>query len=138
MNRRTLIKHALSTTAALSLPAARLFAEDPGPVVRTRAGSVRGASRDGIASFLGIPYGADTSKRRFQPALPAPAWTGVRDALVWGDRAPQLGGGRPRTRAQQPTEAPETYRLPPDEGASSEDCLHLNVWTPSPRREGHE
>lgn len=141
MNRRTFTKHAVSAAIAVSAPLHLLHAEEPGPVVRTRAGSVRGATRDGIASFLGIPYGADTSKRRFQPALPAPAWTAVRDALAWGDRAPQLGGGRgltSRARTPQPTSAPETYRLPADEGASSEDCLHLNVWTPSPHREGHE
>ena len=40
---------------------------------------------------------------------------------------------------QQASGAPdETYHLPPDEGQASEDCLHVNVWTPSPHTRGHE
>ena len=26
---------------------------------------------------------------------------------------------------------PQHYHLPPDEGPQSEDCLHVNVWTPA-------
>ncbi|HEX5285260.1 MAG TPA: carboxylesterase family protein [Bryocella sp.] len=39
------------------------------------------------------------------------------------------------SRAGQHT-ATETYRLPPDEGNISEDCLHVNVWTSSPHARG--
>jgi para-nitrobenzyl esterase len=110
------------------------------PVVRTKAGPVRGRTQDGIAVFLGIPYGADTRERRFQPPVPPTPWTNVRDALTWGSRAPQSGGNGMTSRARQEAapQPEDRYHLPPDEGQASEDCLHVNVWSPSPRRSGHE
>ena len=140
VNRRDFVRCAAGTALAVAVPEPIAQAAD-GPVVKTTAGSVRGAMREGIAVFLGIPYGADTRTRRFQPPVPPTPWSGVRDALAWGDRAPQLGGTHGMTsRARQPqsTTAPETYRLPQDEGPISEDCLHVNVWTPSPSSRGHE
>ncbi|MBW8747870.1 MAG: carboxylesterase/lipase family protein [Acidobacteria bacterium] len=137
VRRRELLQHGLGAAALLS--SRSVFAwvtPESRPVVRTTAGDVRGTIRGGLAGFLGIPYGADTKARRFQPAIPVAPWKGIRDTTAWGDRSPQLGGGRAR-REETHTNA-ETYHLPPDEGEISEDCLHLNVWTPSPSRAGHE
>lgn len=134
MNRRNFLKRA--ATAAMAAKVTHSFGQnDDHPVARTTAGAVRGQVREGIAVFLGVPYGADTRKTRFQPPLPPDPWSGVRDALVWGDRAPQLAGNGMTSRAGQRAQI-ETYRLPADEGNISEDCLHLNVWTP--RTRGHE
>ncbi len=79
------------------------------PVAATKGGRVRGYTDNGVNVFKGIPYGADTTKRRFMPPVPPAPWSGVRDALEYGPAAPQPS--RPSER-------------------TSEDCLYLNVWTP--------
>lgn len=82
------------------------------PIVETTAGKVRGSTVEGVHSFKGIPYGADTSRaNRSPPRKPAP-WQGVRDAVEVGPAC------------YQPARA--NFEL----GVSmSEDCLVLNVWT---------
>lgn len=97
---------AIALTTALSVPA---FARERSRLVSTRAGSLRGVHLDGVHCFKGIPYGADTRGRRFRAPLPAPPWREVRDATEYGPACPQ--------------------RAP--SGHVSEDCLRLNVWTPS-------
>jgi len=79
------------------------------PVAATRHGPVRGYVDDGILGFLGVRYGADTGPRRFQPPVPPAPWSAVADATGYGAASPQ------RDR---------------NAGATSEDCLFLNVWTP--------
>ena len=88
------------------------------PTVRTSAGAVQGRQADGVAAFLGIPYGADTGgANRFRAPKPAPAWTGVKAADRMGPRCPQPS-------------LPKTL-LEFSNAPISEDCLVLNVWTPA-------
>ena len=88
------------------------LAQTDAPVARTRAGPVRGYLDSGICVFKGIRYGADTGPRRFQPPVAPIPWTEVEDATTYGAASPQ------RDRSV---------------GATSEDCLFLNVSTPGLR-----
>jgi para-nitrobenzyl esterase len=102
------------------------------PVAKTLAGRVRGRIvGEGIACFKGIAYGLDTAQTRFAAPRPPIPWSDVRDAFDWGPRAPQVIGARPETaQAREEAASRPGYHLPPDQGIQSEDCLHLNVWTP--------
>merc|ERR1711959_885333 len=59
-------------------------------VVSTTAGKVQGEVVDGIYTFKGIPYAADTggANRWTAPKDPEP-WSDVRDATTFMDRCPQ-------------------------------------------------
>jgi para-nitrobenzyl esterase len=89
---------------------------------------------NGVLAFKGIAYGMDTAKTRFAaPKKPEP-WREVRACTAWAPRAPQVVGARPAYEsARRDAPPPAGYHLPPDEGIQSEDCLHVNVWTPALR-----
>jgi para-nitrobenzyl esterase len=96
-----------------------------GPTVATSYGTVRGLSRDGVASFLGIPYAASpTGKLRFAAPTPPEPWDGVRDATAFGPTPPKPDYPAPfDTLLAEPN-------IPGD------DWLNLNVWTPDPQASG--
>ncbi|WP_127504287.1 carboxylesterase/lipase family protein [Actinoplanes solisilvae] len=93
---------------------------DQGPaVVRTVEGAVRGTVTAGHRSFEGIPYAAaPVGELRWRSPRPAAAWPGVRDAT------------EPASGCAQPA------GLPMDRPSVAEDCLYLNVTTPSARPRG--
>lgn len=118
MGRRTL----LGAAGAAVVVAGRARAQSP-PVAETRAGRVRGSTRDGIRIFLGVPYGADTGgANRWLPPKPVVPWTGVREATAYGPAPPQTN---PMVTPMQE----ETDML--QKGPFGEDCLTLNVYTPA-------
>jgi para-nitrobenzyl esterase len=95
---------------------------DPSPVVEISSGRIRGALDNGVRIFKGVPYGAPTGgANRFMPAVKPAPWTGVRDAVAYGPRAPQPF--RPMI--------PEIGDALTGSGPMDEDCLRLNVWTPA-------
>lgn len=98
------------------------------PEVDTAQGRLRGLRSDGVHAFKGVRYGADTGgARRFLPPEAPPAWAGVREATGYGQHAPQLPATRLRAYADL-----IAYDLQP--GGMGEDCLVLNVWTPTLER----
>ncbi|GHF43134.1 para-nitrobenzyl esterase [Deinococcus metalli] len=85
---------------------------DHGPVVG-RESTVR--------SFLGIPYAAPpVGELRWKSPQPAAPWTAPRDASTFGNVCPQVV----IALFARPDETPGTLR-------GQEDCLTLNVYTPS-------
>jgi para-nitrobenzyl esterase len=86
------------------------------PSVAIPQGRLAGTSRDGVAAFRAIPYAAPPvgSLRWRAPAAPK-AWRGIRDASAFGPVCPQ----------------PPVDWAGHDLDRQSENCLTLNVWTPS-------
>jgi para-nitrobenzyl esterase len=90
-----------------------------GIVEGRRANVPSGAPGASIVAFRGVPYAAPpVGRRRFAPTEPEVPWTGSRDAGAFGPAGPQ----RPSALMRM---------LGMDGETQSEDCLTLNVWTPS-------
>ena len=85
-------------------------------VAETRYGKLRGAEiADGVLAWRGIPYAKPpVGDLRFRPPEPPQPWSGVRDALAYGNRS------------LQPEDGPSDPQAPP----MAEDCLYLNVTAP--------
>ncbi len=84
-----------------------------GPVAGTANGAVQGVAAGAVDEFLGIPYAAPpVGALRWQPPQPAASWSGVRDATAFAPHCAQVAG-------------------PFGQASTSENCLYLNVFTPS-------
>ncbi|MFJ6689574.1 carboxylesterase/lipase family protein [Streptomyces sp. NPDC091294] len=96
-----------------------------GSVVTTAQGTVRGLRRDGVLTFLNIPYAAPPrGADRFAPPQPHEPWDGVRDAAVPGPNAPQSA------RRLGDIDMAPYFGTGWSRG---EDYLTLNVFTPAAR-----
>lgn len=93
-------------------------------------GTLRGARRNGVHVFRGIPYAAPlTGAARFAPPGPPRQWDGVRDATVPGPTAPvpppgSRVGGIDLEAVTGPGWIP------------GEEYLTVDVWTPDPGAAG--
>lgn len=102
-----------------------LFVGDNIAVANTQYGKVRGYILRGIHTFLGIPYGADTSgENRFMPPKKPASWTDIKPAVWWGNSAPQIMEKR---YSNEYASFVDHWNY----DDVSEDCLKLNVWTPA-------
>jgi para-nitrobenzyl esterase len=92
------------------------------PTVELSAGRLTGSSEGPLCVFRGVPYARPpVGALRFAAPRPPEPWTGVREAAVFGPAAVQS--------AIDVTYVPG-FSLWEGIGATSEDCLTLNVWTP--------
>jgi len=125
--RRDFLKHISALAVSGGVLLQDLTAQDAKFVIaETAFGKVRGVDNNGIKTFKGMPYGADTSgANRFMPPADPADWSGVRDALEYGLSAPQSDPAAP------PLPAGAIKIAGQDLPAEGEDCLVLNVWTPA-------
>ena len=83
----------------------------------TENGVIEGFERAGVKIFRGIPYAQPpVGKLRWREPQPVKNWRGVKKTIHFGPRAMQL-----------PVFSDMRFRS----NGMSEDCLYLNVWTPS-------
>jgi para-nitrobenzyl esterase len=102
------------TAAVPDAPTGDVSTAPEGPTATTPSGTLRGVAGDGVTAFLGVPYAAPpVGDLRWRAPAPFAPWQGVRDATAKGPACPQSRG---TLLGSAPT---------------SEDCLTLNVWTPS-------
>ena len=93
-------------------------------IVRLPHGDLQGVAAPGSTAFLGIPFAAaPVGPLRWAPPAPADPWSGTLDATRAGPAPWQPSGG--------PLDG-----LVPGMGSAhqSDDCLNLNIWTPSTER----
>lgn len=82
------------------------------PMVTIDSGKLTGSEKDGMMSFLGVPYAAPpTGDLRWRAPQPVKAWRGTRQATQFGPVCRQTA---------------DWVKMP-----QSENCLTLNVWSPA-------
>jgi para-nitrobenzyl esterase len=87
-------------------------AQPAAPTVTIDSGRLAGNQKDGMMSFLGIPYAAPpTGDLRWRAPQPVKSWQGTRQATEFGPVCPQTADW--------------------EKSPQSEDCLTLNVWAPA-------
>ena len=139
LNRRQMLRLAATAGVGAALPGparayqgARAVAPKPAggicstprtAVANTQYGKVRGYVDDGVFTFKGVPYGANTGgESRWLPAAPPKPWDGEYPALTYGANCPQRLHDWP---------SEQTFLQQWTDGWQSEDMLKVNIWTPS-------
>lgn len=79
------------------------------------SGAIQGTSRGQSCAYLGVPYAASPAGAgRWRPPATVVPWSGVRNAISFGNMCPQL-----QTIQGVPT------------AVGNEDCLNLNIFAPT-------
>ena len=132
----TSLKYSGAALAASLIGSNRAFG-DEAPTAETQYGKIRGSYARGVCMFRSIPYGGPTEGAgRFMPPSKPASWAGVRDVNMIAPRCIQGKQGKPQGQFTSPvigrymtggTLWPEVM----EETQESENCLFLNVVTPS-------
>lgn len=98
---------------------------DPATRVMLAEGEAAGfRNADGVEVWRGLPFAAPpVGPLRWRAPRPPEAWQGVREALTWSERCPQI------TNVFSAGEGFEPGSL-----IGAEDCLYLNVYAPEGAR----
>ncbi|XP_077524910.1 acetylcholinesterase-1-like isoform X1 [Amblyomma americanum] len=114
-----------TTTSALATPPPRLpeHTEDGRPLVHTTTGRVAGYKTEVLGRkldvFLGIPFATPPlGDLRFKRPLPVRPWETILDATNMGPPCYHIS-------------FTSSWSWTASKKPESEDCLHLNVWTPN-------
>uniref|UniRef100_A0A8C8UFA2 Acylcarnitine hydrolase-like n=1 Tax=Peromyscus maniculatus bairdii TaxID=230844 RepID=A0A8C8UFA2_PERMB len=106
------------------------------PIRNTHTGQIRGSlfyvkdTKIGVHSFLGIPFAKPPVGRlRFAPPEAPEPWSGVRDGTSHPAMCLQ-------SLEMMNVEAMEDMNMTVPPISMSEDCLHLNIYTPAHAHEG--
>ena len=102
------------------------YCDRSGPIAETKAGRLRGYRWGNTYYFLGVRYG--TAERFMSPKAVEP-FEGVVDCFVTGDACPTASRGKDHSMAGY-----EAMLMQGRQHYRSEDCLNLNLWTPSLER----
>lgn len=87
------------------------------PIVETQQGKLSGSHESGLYHFKGVPFAQPPlGELRWKSPQAPKAWKGVRSANKFGPRA-----------MQRPIFDDMQFRS----DGMSEDCLYLNIWTPT-------
>jgi para-nitrobenzyl esterase len=93
-----------------------------GQRVVTEFGAISGVRENGLSIYRGVPFAAPpVGDLRWRPPAPVAPWTGTRRADAFAPACMQVGVSMPG-------------EIPPP---VSEDCLYLNIWTPTKSVHGH-
>ena len=111
LSRRQFLSAAALTTLALRATLLHSLTETTPIGIRTRSGPLRGEQSLGVNVFRGVPFAEPpVGPLRFRAPVPVKPWTTERDA----------------------TRFPAAAMQPGSSGIDhSEDCLYLNIWSPS-------
>lgn len=122
--------------AATSMLSRAGYADAPVPtkVVKTTNGPVQGLVENGVQTFKGLRYASPPlGPLRFMPPQKPKPWTDIADATRLGSASMQLrtGGSAVSYPGNVGQALTQLYTPADDVARQNEDCLFLNVWTPS-------
>jgi para-nitrobenzyl esterase len=109
-------KGLLEALLLVVVPAISVISLAQSPKTVTESGTISGVRESGLSVYKGVPFAAPpVGDLRWRPPAPVTPWTGTRKSETFSPACMQVG-------VSMPGETPP---------AVSEDCLNLNIWTPT-------